>query len=233
MSENAIPRMDDRRILITGGLGFVGSNLARRCLQLGATVTVYDCLDPRSGGNLHNVVDIDEDIDIIVNDIRNLESVCRAVRRQDILFHCAGYTSHPNSMKDPLMDIEVNCKGTINILEAARRFNPDAKIVCVGTSTQIGRMGRLHMVVPTSMHLPLIAGKENATVRIGHRIVHFGFRMLGVLPSEQHGETTGIVERLGIPPVLLPGGFAKGFDEAMEIVLRESTTESKVSRNAK
>lgn len=132
--------MNGKRVLITGGLGFIGSNLARRCLELGATVTIYDCLDPRSGGNMHNVEPFQNDVQIVLNDIRNFEGVCACIRNQDILFSCAAYTSHPNSMKEPLIDIDVNCKGVINLLEAARRFNPQIKLVHVGTSTQIGKM---------------------------------------------------------------------------------------------
>jgi len=128
------------RVLITGGLGFIGSNLASRCHAEGAAVTVYDCLDPHSGGNIYNVHAIENDIDIIVSDVRHLDDLCQAVRQKDIVFNCAAHTSHSQSMTDPLIDIDVNCRGTINLLEAARRFNPDVKIVHVGTSTQMGRM---------------------------------------------------------------------------------------------
>ena len=139
-ADYGLPSMRGERVLITGGLGFVGSNLAHQCLELGAEVTIYDCLDPRSGGNIHNVDDIRDDVRIIVNDIRNFEGICSVILNQSILFNCAAYTSHPNSMKEPLIDVDVNCKGVINILEAARRFNAQLKIVHVGTSTQIGRM---------------------------------------------------------------------------------------------
>ena len=141
--------MRGERVLITGGLGFVGSNVAHKCLELGAEVTIYDCLDPRSGGNIHNVDDIRENVRIVVDDTRNFDGICSAIVNQSILFNCAAYTSHPNSMKEPLIDIDVNCKGVINVLEAARRFNPEVKIVHVGTSTQIGRM--LHSPV-TEQH---------------------------------------------------------------------------------
>jgi UDP-glucose 4-epimerase len=129
-----------KNVLVTGGLGFIGSNVAHRCLELGATVTIYDVLDPRSGGNMYNVRDIEKDTRIILNDIRAFEGVSAVIRGQEILFNCAAYTSHPNSMREPLIDIDVNCKGIINVLEAVRRFNRDCKIVHVGTSTQIGRM---------------------------------------------------------------------------------------------
>jgi len=129
-----------QRVLITGGLGFIGSNVALRCVELGARVTIYDVLDPRSGGNMQNVKSFEDDVEIIANDLRNFEGISAAIRHKDIVFNCAAYTSHPQSMTDPLTDIEVNCKGTIHVLEAARRFNPDVKIVHLGTSTQIGRM---------------------------------------------------------------------------------------------
>ncbi|MFZ2491598.1 MAG: NAD-dependent epimerase/dehydratase family protein [Thermoanaerobaculia bacterium] len=132
--------LDGRRILITGGLGFIGSNLALRCLELGATVTIFDMLDPRSGGNIENIKAFEHDVRVELNDIRNFEGVSAVIRGHDLLLNCAAYTSHPNSMRDPLTDIDVNCKGVINILEAIRRFNPACRLVHVGTSTQIGRM---------------------------------------------------------------------------------------------
>ena len=137
---NSLPSLQGQKILITGGLGFIGSNLAHRCLDLGAQVTIYDCLDPKSGGNMFNVKEIEDSLEIILKDIRNFEGISACVRNQDVVFNCAAYTSHPNSMKEPIIDIEVNCNGVINLLEAARRFNPGLKIVHIGTSTQIGRM---------------------------------------------------------------------------------------------
>ncbi len=129
-----------KKILITGGLGFIGSNIAHKCVTAGAYVTIYDCLDPRSGGNMQNIAGIKDDLNIVLNDVRNFEGICASIINQDIVFNCAAYTSHPGAMKEPLVDIDVNCKGTINLLEAARRFNPGSKIVHIGTSTQVGRM---------------------------------------------------------------------------------------------
>ena len=131
-----------KKILITGGLGFIGSNLASKCIELGADVTIYDSLDPKSGGNMYNIFSFKEKIKLILNDIRNFEGLSEAVLNKDIIFNCAAYTSHPNAMKEPLIDIDVNCKGTINLLEAMRRFNPKSKLVHIGTSTQIGKMNR-------------------------------------------------------------------------------------------
>jgi UDP-glucose 4-epimerase len=89
---------------------------------------------------MHNVSDIRKEIEIIINDVRNFEPLCTAVLDQDIIFNCAAYTSHPNAMKEPFVDVDVNCKGTLNLLEAMRRFSHDAKLVHIGTSTQIGPM---------------------------------------------------------------------------------------------
>lgn len=138
--DHGLPSMKGQKVLITGGLGFIGSNLAHACLEQGADVTIYDCMYARSGGNLHNVDGVRNEVRIIFDDIRNFEGICAGVTGQDVLFNCAAFTSHPNSMREPLIDIDVNCKGVINLLEAARRFNPTLRIVHVGTSTQIGRM---------------------------------------------------------------------------------------------
>jgi UDP-glucose 4-epimerase len=132
--------MKGKRVLVTGGLGFIGSNLAMACLEQGAEVTIYDCLDPRSGGNMYNIAPIERDVRVVLNDIRSFEGVSAVIRGHDVVFNCAAFTSHPNSMKEPLVDIEVNCMGVINILEAIRRFNPSCRMIQIGTSTQIGRM---------------------------------------------------------------------------------------------
>lgn len=111
---------------------------------------------------MHNLHGIEPDVQIVVEDLRNLSALCSAVRNQNIVFNCAAYTSHPQSMTDPFTDIEVNCRGTINLLEAARRFNPSAKIVHVGTSTQIGRMV-LDTVTETHPEFPLDIYSANKT----------------------------------------------------------------------
>jgi UDP-glucose 4-epimerase len=139
----------NKKILITGGLGFIGSSLAEALVKLGAEVTIYDLLDPKSGGNLQNIEGFRDQVKLILSDIRNFEALCAAVINQEVIFNCAAYTSHPNSMREPLVDIEINCKGTIHLLEAVRRFSPSSRIVHVGTSTQIGKM---HTEVIDELH---------------------------------------------------------------------------------
>ena len=166
-------RLRGQRVLVTGGLGFIGSNVVHRCLELGAKVTVYDMLDPRSGGNMENVRTIEDDIRIELNDIRNFEGVAAVIRGHDLLVNCAAYTSHPHSMKEPLIDIDVNCKGTINILEAVRRFNRDCRIVHVGTSTQVGRMVQ-HPVTETHPEFPLDIYSANKSASEKYVLVYGG-----------------------------------------------------------
>lgn len=130
--------LEGKSVLITGGLGFIGSNLAHRCLELGAEVTVYDCLDPRSGGLLYNVDDIRNDIQLAFHDIQNFDQLTAHIVGKDVVFNCAASTSHPFSMREPWLDSDVNSRGVINLLEAARRFNPSVYFIHVGTSTQLG-----------------------------------------------------------------------------------------------
>ncbi len=129
-----------QKILITGGLGFIGSNLTRKCLELGAEVTIYDCLDPRSGGNLYNIYDIEDSVECCYQDILNFDLLSLAVINKDIIINCAASTSHPFSMKEPWIDLDVNGRGVINLLEAVRRFNRDVKFIHLGTSTQLGKL---------------------------------------------------------------------------------------------
>jgi len=125
--------------LVTGGFGFVGSNLVHELVRRGVRVTAYDNLDSKCGGNSHNLDGVADQIELIDGDIRDSSRLIDAVRDNELVFHCAARTSHPKSMTEPQEDVAVNCVGTLNVLEALRIANPDAKLIYVGTSTQIGR----------------------------------------------------------------------------------------------
>lgn len=129
-----------KKILIFGGLGFIGSNLAHRCLELGANVFIYDSLDPHSGGNLFNVEDIKKDVQLGFHDILDLDPLVHHITGKDIIINCAASTSHPFSMREPRIDLDVNSRGVVNILDAIKRFNKEVKFVHLGTSTQLGRL---------------------------------------------------------------------------------------------
>jgi len=137
-AEYKLSSLKGKRVLITGGFGFIGSNLAHKCLELGAEVTIYDCLDPRSGGNLYNIHDIQNSVELSFQSILNFDEVSKHVINKDIIFNCAASTSHPFSMREPWIDMDVNSRGVINLLEAIRRFNRDIKFIHLGTSTQLG-----------------------------------------------------------------------------------------------
>lgn len=132
-------RFKGRNVLITGGLGFIGSNLARRLLSLGARVTVVDSLIPEYGGNLFNVKGIEDRLRINISDVRDVYSMPYLVRNQDYLFNLAGQTSHMDSMNEPFTDLDINSRAQLSILEACRRHNPDLKIVFAGTRQIYGK----------------------------------------------------------------------------------------------
>lgn len=130
----------DKKVLITGGLGFIGSNLAYKLVDLGADVTVIDALIPEYGGNIHNVNGIEKKIKIEICDIRNGEVLNRLIKTADLMFNLAGTLSHVDSMNNPLTDQEINCVAQLSMLEAIRDYNPGLKVVFTGTRGQYGKV---------------------------------------------------------------------------------------------
>lgn len=128
-----------KKILITGGLGFIGSNLARRLVELGAEVLLVDSLIPEFGGNLFNIDGIRDRVRVNISDVRDEHSMHYLVQDQDYLFNLAGQTSHLDSMKDPYTDLEINCRAQLSILEACRKNNPNIKIVFASTRQIYGK----------------------------------------------------------------------------------------------
>ncbi len=128
-----------RRVLITGGLGFIGSSLARRLVDLGARVTVVDSLIPEYGGNRRNLAGIAGRVRVHVADVRDWPRLPRLVRGQDYLFNLAGQTSHMDSMTDPQTDLDINCRAQLAILEACRVHNPAIRLVFASTRQVYGR----------------------------------------------------------------------------------------------
>jgi UDP-glucose 4-epimerase len=154
------------RVLITGGLGFIGSHLAERLVRRGADVTIVDSLIPEYGGNLFNVRDIADEVRINLSDIRDPWSLRQLVRGQDFLFNLAGQVSHVDSMEDPQTDLEINAKAQVDLLEACRAGNPDVRIVYAASRQQYGRPQFLpvtedHPLVPVDVNgINLIAGES-------------------------------------------------------------------------
>ena len=129
----------DKDILITGGLGFIGSNLARRLVERGAQVTIVDSLIPEYGGNMFNIAGIEDRVQVNISDVRDEHSMKSLVQGQDYLFNLAGQTSHLDSMQKPLTDLEINAKAQLFILEACRHYNKDIKIVFASTRQIYGK----------------------------------------------------------------------------------------------
>ena len=147
----------DRRVMITGGLGFIGSTLAHQLVDLGAQVLIVDPLIPEYGGNLFNIAGIEDRVRVNIADVRQQSTMNYLVRGQDVIFNLAGQVSHIDSMQDPYTDLEINCRSQLFILEACRRNNPDVKVVFAGTRQVYGRPDTLpvteqHLVKPTDVN---------------------------------------------------------------------------------
>jgi UDP-glucose 4-epimerase len=154
------------RALVSGGLGFIGSHLAARLVELGAQVTIIDSLIPEYGGNLYNVREIADRVRISFTDIRDPWSMRYLVQGQDFIFNLAGQVSHIDSMNDPQTDLDINCKSQLSLLEALRHDNPDARIVFAASRQQYGRpqfvpVTEEHPLVPVDVNgINLIAGES-------------------------------------------------------------------------
>jgi UDP-glucose 4-epimerase len=133
---------DGKRTLVTGGLGFIGSNLAIRLLELGASVLVVDSLIPETGANAFNIEPVQDNPGLSVRtvDIRDVLAMERLVRNQAVIFNLAGQVSHIDSMQDPFTDLEINCRSQLALLEACRRNAPDAKVLFASTRQIYGRV---------------------------------------------------------------------------------------------
>ena len=155
-----------RHVLITGGLGFIGSNLARQLVELGARVTLVDSLVPEYGGNLANVTGIEDRVRVNISDVRDEHSMRYLVRGQDYLFNLAGQTSHADSMANPYTDLEINCRAQLSILEACRKNNPGIKVVFASTRQIYGKPKYLpvdeeHLLHPVDVNgVNKVAGEQ-------------------------------------------------------------------------
>jgi UDP-glucose 4-epimerase len=146
-----------RRVMITGGLGFIGSNLARQLVGLGAEVLLVDSLIPDYGGHLFNIAGIEDRVRVNIADVRQASTMDYLVRDVDVIFNLAGQVSHIDSMRDPHTDLDINCRSQLTILEACRRNNPDVRVVFAGTRQVYGKPDFLpvtedHLVRPTDIN---------------------------------------------------------------------------------
>ena len=133
----------NKKILITGGLGFIGSTLAIRLVEEGAKVVIVDALISGYGGNRFNIEPVKEEVKVVIADIREGGVIDRLVTDKDIIFNLAGTLSHIDSMMDPMTDLEINCRAQLSLLESVRKYNPKVRIIFAGTRNQYGKAGYL------------------------------------------------------------------------------------------
>jgi UDP-glucose 4-epimerase len=155
-----------RRVMITGGLGFIGSNIARRLVDLGSDVLLMDSLIPGSGANFFNIDGIADKLRVNIADVRQESTMNHLVRDREVIFNLAGQVSHIDSMKDPYTDLEINCRSQLSILEACRKFSPSVKVVFAGTRQVYGKPDSLpvtedHLVRPVDVNGINKAAGEN------------------------------------------------------------------------
>jgi UDP-glucose 4-epimerase len=146
-----------RKVMVTGGLGFIGSNLVRQLVDAGADVLIVDSLFPDYGGNRFNIHGLESRVSVTIADVRDIATIESLVRDCEVIFNLAGQVSHIDSMRDPHTDLEINCHAQLSMLEACRKFNPAVRVVYAGTRQVYGRPDRLpvdetHLVRPADIN---------------------------------------------------------------------------------
>jgi UDP-glucose 4-epimerase len=166
MAQLSIDSYGGSKVLVTGGLGFIGSHLAKRLVELGADVTIVDSLIPEYGGNPYNIREIADCVHVNYSDIRDPWSIRHLVQGKDWIFNLAGQVSHIDSMRDPQTDLDINCKSQLSLLEACRENNPQARVVFAASRQQYGRprfvpVTEDHPLAPVDVNgINLVAGER-------------------------------------------------------------------------
>ena len=156
-----------RRVMVTGGLGFIGSNLARQLVDAGADVLIVDSLNPDYGGNRFNIDGIEDRVRVNVADVRDQTSMDVLVEDREVIFNLAGQVSHIDSMRDPYTDLDINCRAQLSMLEACRKYNPGVRVVFAGTRQVYGRPDRL----PVDENASRAAGRHQRRQQGGRRVL--------------------------------------------------------------
>ncbi|HVN14778.1 MAG TPA: NAD-dependent epimerase/dehydratase family protein [Anaerolineales bacterium] len=157
-----------KRALVTGGLGFIGSHLARRLVHLGADVSIVDNLDPSTGANRFNIAGIEERVHLTIADVNDRKQMAALLEGQHFLFRLAAQTSHVGSLRHPMKDVEANAVAQLSILEFCRKHNPEIRIVFAGTRQVYGRPQRL----PVSEDHPLAPVDYNGVSKLAGDLYH-------------------------------------------------------------
>ncbi len=172
MTETLAHTYRGARVLVTGGLGFIGSHVARRLVAVGAEVTIVDALVPDHGGNYFNIHDIQDTVAVHTVDLCDGERLAPLVEGQRWIFNLAGQVSHIDSMTDPLTDLDINCRAHLSLLEACRKHNRTARILYAGTRQQYGRPRELPVDETHPMHPTDVNGINKMAGEWYHRLYH-------------------------------------------------------------
>lgn len=182
----------NKSCLITGGMGFIGSNLARRLVELGARVLILDAMIPDHGGNLFNIEGIEDKVRVNIADVRTESSLRYLVRDRDFIFNLAGQVSHIDSMLDPNTDLEINCRSQLTLLEACRYNNPDALVVYASTRQIYGRPTYLPVDEKHPLRPVDVNGVNNIAGEMYHLLYHdcYGLRTVSLRLTNTYGPRT-------------------------------------------
>jgi len=161
-----------KNVLITGGLGFIGSNLAIRLVEAGAEVTLLDAMIPGHGGNPFNIEPIKDDVRVNFSDIRDANSLNYVVREKEYIFHLAGQNDHILSLTNPFPDIDINVKGSAVLLEACRNINRHARVIYTGTRGEYGSAVKLPVKEDAPLHPKGIYELSSLTAQMLFKIYH-------------------------------------------------------------
>jgi nucleoside-diphosphate-sugar epimerase len=178
-----------KRVLVTGGIGFIGSNLAIRLVQLGAEVQLVDSMLPAYGADLRNIEPVRERVKINFSDVRDRHSLSYIVQGEDLIFSLAGQVSHIESMQDPITDLDINCRSQLSLLECCRRMNPGVKIVFASTRQLYGRprylpVDEAHPMLPADVN-----GINKLAAEMYHSLYHqvYGMRTVSLRLTNTYG----------------------------------------------
>ncbi len=179
----------NKKILITGGLGFIGSTLAHRLAKIEADIYLIDSLIPEYGGNNFNINGIEDKVKVNIADVRDKHSMDYLVKDKDIIFNLAGTLSHIDSMNDPFTDLEINCMSQLSILESCRKNNRDIKIIFAGTRGQYGKADHLPVDEKHLMHPTDVNGINNIAGESYHILYNniYGIRAVSLRLTNTYG----------------------------------------------
>jgi UDP-glucose 4-epimerase len=179
----------NKNVMVTGGLGFVGSALAYKLVDLGANILLVDSLIPGYGGNIRNIYGIEDKVKVNVSDVRDKYSMNHLIQGQNYLFNLAGTLSHVDSMRDPFTDLEINCVSQLRILESCKNYNREVKVIFAATRGEYGKADYLPVDEKHPLHPTDINGINNIAGEWYHILYNniYGIRTTSLRLTNTYG----------------------------------------------